>query len=78
MSKAIAKEVGRYGISLNVVCPGFVPGHPETSGQGSMWAGDQGAQFTPEVLEKVARHRQVVVFTHIEDQTPAGVLGTAA
>ena len=28
---------------------------PETSGSASVWAGDQGAQFTPEVLEKVAR-----------------------
>src|SRR5213080_3240927 len=55
MSKAIAREVGRHGITLNVVCPGFVPGGRETSGHGSMWAGDQGALFTPEVLEKVAR-----------------------
>jgi 2-hydroxycyclohexanecarboxyl-CoA dehydrogenase len=55
MSKAIAREVGKYGITLNVVCPGFVPGRPETSGTASVWAGDQGAQFTPEVLEKVAR-----------------------
>ena len=55
MSKAIAKEVGKYGINLNVVCPGFVPGSAETSGQESIWAGEQGAQFTPEVLEKVAR-----------------------
>ena len=55
MSKAIAREVGKHGITLNVVCPGFVPGKPETSGSGSVWAGDQGAQFTPEVLEKVAR-----------------------
>jgi len=55
MSKAIAKEVGRHGITLNVVCPGFVPGSRETSGEGSMWAGSQGAQFSPEVLEKVAR-----------------------
>ncbi|TMF90258.1 MAG: SDR family oxidoreductase [Chloroflexi bacterium] len=55
MSKAIAREVGKHGITLNVVCPGFVPGKPETSGSASVWAGDQGAQFTPEVLEKVAR-----------------------
>lgn len=55
MSKAIAKEVGRYGITLNVVCPGFTPGRPETSGSGSIWRGEQGAQFPDEVLEKVAR-----------------------
>src|SRR5439155_58700 len=26
MSKAIAREVGKYGITLNVVCPGLIPG----------------------------------------------------
>jgi 2-hydroxycyclohexanecarboxyl-CoA dehydrogenase len=55
MSKAIAREVGRYGITLNVVCPGFTPGRPETSGEGSIWAADQGQQFSPETLEKIAR-----------------------
>ena len=55
MSKALAKEVGKHNITLNVVSPGFTPGRPETSGQGSIWAGDQGAQFPPEVLERVAK-----------------------
>jgi len=55
MSKAIAKEVGRYGITLNVVCPGFTPGRPETSGSCSIWRAEQGAQFPEEVLDKVAR-----------------------
>ncbi len=55
MSKAIAKEVGKYGITLNVVCPGFTPGDPETSGADSIWRGEQVEQFTPEVLEKIAR-----------------------
>lgn len=55
MTKSIAREVGRHGITLNTVCPGFVPGRPETSGAGSIWAAQQGAQFPAEVLEKVAR-----------------------
>lgn len=55
MSKAIAREVGRYSITLNVVCPGFTPGRPETSGEGSIWAADQGQQFSPETLDKIAR-----------------------
>ena len=55
MSKAIAREVGRHGITLNVVCPGIVPGRSETSGSESIWSGEQGAQFTPELLEKAAR-----------------------
>lgn len=55
MSKAIAKEVGKHGITLNVVCPGFTPGRPEASGEGSIWAADQGQQFTEETLAKIAR-----------------------
>jgi 2-hydroxycyclohexanecarboxyl-CoA dehydrogenase len=55
MSKAIAKEVGKHGITLNVVCPGFVPGDPATSGAQSIWRGEQGAQFDEETLAKVAR-----------------------
>jgi 2-hydroxycyclohexanecarboxyl-CoA dehydrogenase len=71
MSKAIAKEVGRYGITLNVVCPGFVPGRPESSGQGSIWSADQGAQFTPEVLERVARSYPLRRLGTPEDISPA-------
>jgi 2-hydroxycyclohexanecarboxyl-CoA dehydrogenase len=71
MTKAIAKEVGRHGITLNVVCPGFVPGARETSGEASMWAGDQGAQFTPQVLEKVARSYPLRRLGAPEDVAPA-------
>jgi 2-hydroxycyclohexanecarboxyl-CoA dehydrogenase len=55
MSKAIAKEVGKDGVTLNVVCPGFTPGTPEASGEGSIWQAEQGAQFDDETLKKVAR-----------------------
>ena len=55
MSKAIAREVGKFGITLNVICPGFTPGDFLTSGRASIWRGAQGAQFTPDVLERVAR-----------------------
>ncbi len=55
MSKAIAREVGKYGITLNVICPGFTPGSAETSGTESIWRGEQGAKFDAELLEKVAR-----------------------
>lgn len=55
MSKAIAREVGKHGITFNVVCPGFTPGHPETSGEESIWRGEQGEQFSPDVLARVAR-----------------------
>lgn len=55
MSKAIAKEVGRNGITLNVVCPGFTPGRPEDSGAGSIWQAEQGAQFSDDILARVAK-----------------------
>ena len=71
MSKAIAKEVGKYGITLNVVCPGFVPGPRDTSGAGSVWSGEQGAQFTPEVLDKVARNYPLRRVGRAEDMAPA-------
>ncbi len=71
MSKAIAREVGRQGITLNVVCPGFVPGQPATSGGESVWAGAQGAQFGPEVLEKVARSYPLRRLGRAEDIAPA-------
>jgi 2-hydroxycyclohexanecarboxyl-CoA dehydrogenase len=71
MSKAIAREVGKHGITLNVVCPGFVPGRPENSGSASVWAGDQGAQFTPEVLAKVARSYPLRRLGTPEDVAPA-------
>jgi 2-hydroxycyclohexanecarboxyl-CoA dehydrogenase len=55
MSKAIAREVGKFGITLNVICPGFTPGSPDHSGAESIWQGEQGSQFDPELLDKVAR-----------------------
>jgi 2-hydroxycyclohexanecarboxyl-CoA dehydrogenase len=55
MSKAIAREVGKFGITLNVVCPGFTPGTPEASGEESIWRGEQGSQFSADVLERIAR-----------------------
>ena len=56
LSKAIARETGRYGLRLNMVCPGLVvPPQGEVSSPESMWR--QGMQdiFTDEVLERVRR-----------------------
>lgn len=71
MTKAIAREVGRHGITLNVVCPGFVPGRRESSGVESVWSGEQGAQFSPEVLERVARSYPLRRLGTPEDIAPA-------
>jgi 2-hydroxycyclohexanecarboxyl-CoA dehydrogenase len=74
MSKSIAREVGKYGITLNVVCPGLVPGTPETSGDESMWASDQGKLFSREVLEKAARTYPLRRLGTPEDVVPAVLL----
>jgi len=55
MSKSIAREVGRYGIRLNTVCPSLtIPENPqEETGEMSMARGTA-AFFTPETLQKAA------------------------
>src|SRR6266851_6830353 len=74
MSKAIAREVGKHGITLNVVCPGLVPGSPETSGRESMWASDQAKMFSAEALEKAARAYPLRRLGTPEDVVPAVLL----
>jgi 2-hydroxycyclohexanecarboxyl-CoA dehydrogenase len=74
MSKAIAREVGKYGITLNIVCPGLVPGIPETSGRESIWASEQGALFSPEVLEKAGRAYPLRRLGTHDDIVPAVLL----
>jgi len=56
MSKALARELGRYGINVNVVCPGAtIPESPEHAGKLSMWKGEMAQVFTPEAQEKAAK-----------------------
>jgi 2-hydroxycyclohexanecarboxyl-CoA dehydrogenase len=55
LSKAIARETGRYGLRLNVVCPGLiVPPATESISPESMW-NQMRDIFTDEVLERVKR-----------------------
>jgi len=59
LSKSIAREVGRYGITVNVVCPGVtVPESEEEISGASMWGPAEGIRqfFTPEAQEKAARN----------------------
>lgn len=53
--KAIAKEMGRFGINVNSVCPGAtIPEGPGTAGKDSMWAGDiTVAMIPPETKDKI-------------------------
>ena len=56
LSKSLARELGRYGININVVCPGvIVPESAEFAGELSMWKGPMAQVFTPEAQEKAAK-----------------------
>ncbi len=56
LSKSLAREVGRYGINVNVVCPGVtVPENPDYAGDLSMWKGPMAQVFTTEAQEKAAK-----------------------
>src|SRR5690349_3652319 len=74
MSKAIAREVGKYNVTLNVVCPGLVVGTPETSGSNSMWSSEQLDKFTPDVREKAAKAYPLRRLGTPDDVVPAVLL----
>jgi len=64
--KAIAKEMGRFGITVNAICPGAnIPQQPGTAGKHSMWAGD----ITVEMIPPETKER-------ILSQYPLGRMGT--
>lgn len=53
--RSITKEVGRYGIRANTVCPGLVvPEKEEEMSEKSMWREMKGI-FTPEAMEKAKK-----------------------
>ena len=56
-SKSLAREVGRYGINVNVVCPAtIVPASAEEMGEESMWrSGGLFDKMTAEVKEKMVK-----------------------
>ena len=57
LSKSLAREVGRHGIRLNVVCPGMtMPDSEEDVGGLSMWAAEVNKQWqTPEMKARIAK-----------------------
>ena len=77
LSKALAREVGRYGITLNVVCPALtVPAGEQEFGEQSMWK--VAAQFMgPEAQEK-ARQRYPLRRLGTADEVANAVLFLAS
>ena len=57
LSKSLAREVGRHGVRLNVVCPGMtMPESDEEISGLSMWAQEINRQFnTPEMKARIAK-----------------------
>jgi 2-hydroxycyclohexanecarboxyl-CoA dehydrogenase len=57
LSKSLAREVGRYGIRLNVVCPGMtIPDADDEIGGLSMWASETNRAWgKPEMRARIAK-----------------------
>jgi 2-hydroxycyclohexanecarboxyl-CoA dehydrogenase len=57
LSKSLAREVGRYGIRLNVVCPGMtIPDSDDEIGGLSMWASETNRAWSkPEMQARIAK-----------------------
>lgn len=55
-TKSIAREVGRYGINVNVICPAVIIPKKDELGTGSAWRGAAIEQYSkPEVQEQIAK-----------------------
>jgi 2-hydroxycyclohexanecarboxyl-CoA dehydrogenase len=75
LSKSLAREVGRHGIRLNVVCPGMtVPARDEDIGGLSMWTADANRAFsTPEMQARIAKAYPLRRIGKPEDVAPTVV-----
>jgi len=75
LSKSIAREVGKFGIRLNVVCPGMtMPASDDEIGALSMWqAQENRAWRTPEMQARIAKAYPLRRVATPEDVTGAVV-----
>ena len=73
LSKSIAREVGKYGIRLNVVCPGMtMPDREEEIGSLSMWTAQENrAWMTDEMRARIAKAYPLRRVARPEDVTGA-------
>jgi 2-hydroxycyclohexanecarboxyl-CoA dehydrogenase len=75
LTKSLAREVGRHGIRLNVVCPGLtLPASDEDVGERSMWVTEE-MKFlaAAEVRERIAKSYPLRRIGRAEDVAPAVV-----
>ena len=72
-SKSLAREVGRHGIRLNVVCPGMtIPDSEEDFGGLSMWAAEANRAWSaPEMQARIAKAYPLRRIGKPEDVAPA-------
>jgi 2-hydroxycyclohexanecarboxyl-CoA dehydrogenase len=75
LSKSIAREVGKFGIRLNVVCPGMtMPQSDDEIGELSMWnAQENRAWRTPDMQARIAKAYPLRRVATPEDVTGAVV-----
>ena len=75
LSKSIAREVGKFGIRLNVVCPGMtMPASDDDIGALSMWnAQENRAWRTPDMQARIAKAYPLRRVATPEDVTGAVV-----
>jgi len=73
LSKSLAREVGRHGIRLNVVCPGMtIPSAAEDFGDRSMWAAEANRAFSaPDMQARIAKAYPLRRIGKPEDVAPA-------
>jgi 2-hydroxycyclohexanecarboxyl-CoA dehydrogenase len=75
LSKSIAREVGKSGIRLNVVCPGMtMPKSDDEIGELSMWTAEENRAWrTPEMQARIAKAYPLRRLATPEDVTGAVV-----
>jgi 2-hydroxycyclohexanecarboxyl-CoA dehydrogenase len=73
LSKSLAREVGRHGIRLNVVCPGMtIPSSEEDFGERSMWAAEANRAWSaPDMQARIAKAYPLRRIGKPEDVAPA-------